>query len=76
MSVSGFERRATTEESPSLVVPIETLLYSGNAALERARTVRDELRDAWQRAGGTATDPTMSSLLDELSDLLDLAVTG
>lgn len=75
VSVSGFERRASTEESPSLVVPIESLLYSGGAALQRACAVRDELRAAWQRAGGTAMDPTTSSLLDELSDLLDLAVT-
>ena len=55
------------------LVPIETLLYRGPAALARARTVRDALRDAWQRVGGTAIDPVAASLLDELSDLLDLA---
>jgi chemotaxis protein histidine kinase CheA len=56
------------------IVPIESLLYDGNAALQRARAVRDELRAAWQRAGGTSLDPTTASLIDELSDLLDLAV--
>ncbi len=60
-------------EAPAIVVPIESLLYHGESALARARTVRDELRVAWQRAGGTAMDPTTSALLDELSDLLDLA---
>ncbi len=56
------------------IVPIESLLYNGNAALQRARVVHDELRAAWQRAGGTSLDPTTASLIDELSDLLDLAV--
>lgn len=57
------------------VVPIETLLYRGPDALARARVVRDALRDAWQRVGGTSIDPVAASLLDELSDLLDLAAT-
>jgi hypothetical protein len=55
------------------LVPIESLLYSGDAALRRAREVRDALREAWQRAGVATIDPVMASLLDELSDLLDLA---
>jgi hypothetical protein len=59
-----------------VVVPIETLLYDGPAALDRARVVRDQLREAWARAGGTAVDPAIAALLDELSDLLDLASTG
>jgi HPt (histidine-containing phosphotransfer) domain-containing protein len=58
------------------VVPIETLLYRGPDALARARVVRDQLRAAWQRAGGAAIDPTAAALLDELSDLLDLAETA
>jgi hypothetical protein len=49
------------------VVPIETLLYRGQAALERARQVRDGLR----RASGSP-DP---EALAELYDLLDLALT-
>jgi hypothetical protein len=53
---------------PSDVVPVEALLYSGRAALERARAVRDALR-----AGSGAPDP---ALLDELYDLLDLAAAG
>jgi len=59
---------------PAAIVAIESLLYDGASALERARVVRDELRLAWQRAGGTSLDPTTAALLDELSDLLDLAV--
>ncbi|MCU0617310.1 MAG: Hpt domain-containing protein [Gemmatimonadaceae bacterium] len=58
------------------IVPIESLLYRGADALARARVVRDELRSAWQRAGGAAIDPTAASLLDELSDLLDLAASA
>ena len=46
------------------IVPVETLLYRGQAALERARALRDELR----RSG--TTDP---EALHELYDLLDLA---
>lgn len=48
------------------VVPVESLLYRGQAALERARALRDELRSR-----GTQ-DP---EALHELYDLLDLART-
>jgi hypothetical protein len=47
------------------VVPIDTLLYRGRAALDRALEIRDDLR---QR--GASSDQTA---LDELFDLLDLA---
>jgi chemotaxis protein histidine kinase CheA len=46
------------------VVPVETLLYRGQAALERARALRDQLRSRG------VTDP---EALHELYDLLDLA---
>jgi chemotaxis protein histidine kinase CheA len=46
------------------LVAIETLVYRGRAALDRAREVRDLLR------GATPPDP---ALLSELFDLLDLA---
>ena len=46
------------------VVPIEQLLYRGRAALERAAALRDELRGA----------PPSPEVLDELFDLLDLAL--
>ena len=49
------------------VVPIETLLYRGRAALDRAREVRDGLRES-----SGAPDP---EALAELYDLLDLART-
>jgi chemotaxis protein histidine kinase CheA len=55
------------------VVPIESLLYRGKSAITRARAVRDELSSHWQR--GTLADPAAHALFEELSDLLDLAVT-
>ncbi|MEO7084933.1 MAG: Hpt domain-containing protein [Gemmatimonadaceae bacterium] len=48
-----------------IIVPIETLLYRGRAALDRAVEVRDELR----RIGATS-DPLA---LEELFDLVELA---
>ena len=57
------------------IIPIEALLYSGAGALERARAVRDQLRATWTERVGVAIDPAASALLDELSDLLDLAAT-
>jgi len=55
------------------VIPIESLLYRGHSAITRARTVRDALKTHWQR--GTLAEPAAHSLFEELSDLLDLAVT-
>ncbi len=49
------------------VVPIESLLYRGEAALARARAVRDSLRRAEQPAPDS---------LAELYDLLDLATAS
>ena len=46
------------------VVPIETLVYTGEAALRRAREIRDEIR-----ASGSPPEP---DTLDELFALLDL----
>lgn len=48
------------------VVPIDTLVYRGRAAIERAIEIRDQAR----RSGGTP-EP---AALDELFDLLDLAL--
>jgi len=47
------------------VVPIQSLLYRGRAALDRALEIRDEIRRA-----GTQVDPVA---LEELFDLLELA---
>jgi hypothetical protein len=55
----------TLAEQPA--VPIDVLLYRGRAAIERARAIRDELR---QRGG-----PLDAIALGELFDLLDLALT-
>ena len=63
-SLSG-ERFAEPVALPDDVVPVDALLYRGQAALERAIELRDTLR----RAGG----PPAPELLEELYDLLDLA---
>jgi chemotaxis protein histidine kinase CheA len=52
----------TVEEK---LVPIESLLYRGRAALDRAVEIRDQLR-----LGGPTSDP---EALEELFDLLELA---
>ena len=49
------------------LVPIETLLFRGRAALDRARSLRNELRDA-------ARTPSPDELA-ELYDLLELAAS-
>jgi len=58
---------------PPQIVPIESLLFRGHTALKRARVVRDELKGYWNR--GSLAEPTAHALFEELSDLLDLAVT-
>ncbi len=55
---------AIPEQPP---VPIDVLLYRGRAAVERARTIRDEAR----RSG----EPMGPEQLAELFDLIDLALT-
>lgn len=55
------------------IVSIETLLYRGHSAVARAREVRDQLKVHWQR--GSLAQPEAHALFEELSDLLDLAVT-
>lgn len=50
------------------IVPVESLIYRGRAALRRAIELRDELRAA-------ATPPARESL-EELFDLLDLALVA
>jgi chemotaxis protein histidine kinase CheA len=58
--------REPTPLPDETIVPIQDLLYRGRAAVERARTLRDELR---QRGGSPPQD-----VIDELYDLLDLAL--
>lgn len=67
---------AAAKAAANELVPIELLLYSGPSALARAREVRDELKATWRDRVGVAVDPKASALLDELSDLLDLAVAN
>jgi hypothetical protein len=58
--------REPTPLPDETIVPIQELLYRGRAAVERARALRDELR---QRGGSPPQD-----VIDELYDLLDLAL--
>ena len=58
---------------PQQIVPIESLLFRGRSAITRARRVRDELKVLWNR--GSLAEPSAHALFEELSDLLDLAVT-
>jgi chemotaxis protein histidine kinase CheA len=65
--LGGLDERPLTPPVPipqERVVPIETLIYSGSAALRRAREIRDQIR----ASGGTPEPET----LDELFALLDL----
>jgi hypothetical protein len=57
--------RASIPEEEGLIVPIESLLYRGRAALDRAVDLRDAMRVA-----GPPNDP---DALEELFDLLELA---
>ncbi|HEX6992289.1 MAG TPA: hypothetical protein VF151_10395 [Gemmatimonadales bacterium] len=59
------------EQEPSAVVDIETLCYTGHAALERAATVRAEIAASLQRQPGLST---VEPLLLELLDLVPLAL--
>ena len=77
--ISEIERKPILGEEPAdeegegegAVVSIDSLLYRGRSALDRARVVRDEIRAA-ERAG---TAPRPESLA-ELLDLIDLAATA
>jgi hypothetical protein len=51
---------------PMAVVPVETLLYRGRAALERAAAIREQIK----AAGGQAAP----AALDEMYDLIGLAL--
>lgn len=69
-SIGRLAERPLSQPVPIVdesVVPIETLLYRGHAALERAVEIRDALR----QLGGTPSPEA----LGELFDLLDLAQT-
>jgi hypothetical protein len=73
--IAGFQQlsQAPLSEPASIdnddIVPIESLLYRGRAALERAIAVRDEMQRL-RAAGATAGE---EAALAELFDLLELA---
>jgi hypothetical protein len=58
--------REPTPLPDETIVPIQDLLYRGRAAVERARTLREEVR---RRGGSPSQD-----VIDELYDLVDLAL--
>jgi len=64
-SVASKPLMAASPFDEAGMVPIESLLYRGRAALDRAVEIRDHLRRA-----GPSGDP---EALDELFDLLELA---
>ena len=68
----GLERDMAEEMD---VVPIESLLYRGRAALTRARELRETLRASLggDNGGGVGVAALDQGALDELLDLLDLA---
>jgi chemotaxis protein histidine kinase CheA len=66
-SLAGQPLAPAIEIPEDALVPIDTLLYRGRSALDRAVEIRDEVR----RAGG----PADKAALDELFELLDLART-
>jgi len=70
---ANFAWAGTPPVAAPQIVPIESLIYRGRSAVTRARQVRDELKVHWNR--GTLADPSAHALFEELSDLLDLAVT-
>src|SRR5919108_340070 len=68
-TLGQLEDRPLRDAAPlpdEVIVPIQDLLYRGRGAVERARALRDELR---QRGGTPPQDA-----IDELYDLLDLAL--
>lgn len=65
-AVSGETRRRTPVSQPA-AVPIETLLYHGRAALDRALEIRNEI------VGGGK--PPSREKVEELLDLIALAAT-
>ena len=69
-SLGRLESKPMSEPTPvkeQPLVPIDALLYRGRAAIQRAIELREELR----RTGG----PLPPSALDEIFDLLDLAIS-
>jgi len=68
-SLGRLESKPMSEPAPvkdQPLVPIDALVYRGRAAIQRAIDLREELR----RTGG----PLPPSALDEIFDLLDLAL--
>jgi hypothetical protein len=57
---------AQSSTGPMVIVPVDTLLYRGRAALERAAAIREQIK-----ASGAQASP---AALDEMYDLIGLAL--
>ena len=64
MSTQPFAAPSST--GPTMIVPVETLIYRGRAALERAAAIREQIK-----ASGASAAP---AALDEMYDLIGLAL--
>lgn len=62
---------STLQVDTTPVVPIDALVYRGTSALDAAKQVRDRLNVLLSRDGAVSTE--VRALVQELSDLLDLA---
>jgi hypothetical protein len=67
---AGVHLAPTAPAAPGPEVPIETLLYDGPAALERALALRNEVRRALE--GTTPDTEAIRALLEEVFDLVQL----
>ncbi|HEY6219259.1 MAG TPA: hypothetical protein VIV65_04320 [Gemmatimonadaceae bacterium] len=57
---------SAVSSGPTMIVPVETLTYRGRSALERANTLREQIK-----ASG---NPASQTTLDEVFDLIGLAL--
>ncbi|MFQ6044981.1 MAG: hypothetical protein ACE5PT_01305 [Gemmatimonadales bacterium] len=64
----------TVETGGEELVDITSLCYSGRAALERAVAIRSQVREAL--AAADADDATVTELIEEIFDLVELGLEG
>ncbi len=62
---------ATRAEPEADIVDVDSIQYVGTAAIDRAKTLRDQIRQ--HLAGGSPDTALLDSLIEELTDLVELA---